>query len=208
LSPQQPVGDAVRRGLVEEPSPLAVDDDDPARQVRLVDAGEVRVQQPEPAVATGDLRPDLAGEVERIPAGPVRPDVPGPAGRGGRRVELGQLGRIIAETAGGQHHRAGRDRVVPHGHADHRAVFDQEPVDPLPQRNLDAGPAARAVQDGDDRLAAADRHVHPGRALVPAVHELVVVLDAEVTEPLQGRAGQVGQPPGQARLDVPVVRVM
>ncbi len=176
LFPQQPVGDAVGRGLVEEPPSLAVDDDDPARQVRLIDAGEVRVQQPQAAVATGDLRADLAGEIERVPAGAVRPDVPGPAGPGGRRVELGQLGRVVAETPGGQHDRAGRDRVVPHGHTDHRAAGDQEPVDPLPQGNLDA-----------------------------AVHELVVVLDAEVTEPLHGRAGQVGQPPGQSSLDVPVV---
>lgn len=189
LFPQQPVGDAVRRGLVEEPPSLTIDDDDPARQVCLVDTGEVGVQQPQAAVAAGDLRADLAGEIERVAARPVRPDVPGPAGRGGRRVELGQLGRVVAETAGSQHHRAGRDRVVPHGHAGHGAVLDQEPVDPLAQRDLDAGPAARAEQDVDDRLAAADGHVHPGRALVPAVHELVVVLDAEVTEPLHGRPG-------------------
>ena len=62
----QRIHDAVGRRLVPEAPPIGVDEHDPSRQVGLVDAVEARVQQPEPAVVSPQLRADLPGEIDGV----------------------------------------------------------------------------------------------------------------------------------------------
>ena len=68
-----------------------------------------------------------------------------------------------------------------------------QPVDPLAEGDVDVALAAVAVQHVDDGLAVADGHVHTGDRLVAADDQLVVVLDAEVAEPLHDRARVSGR---------------
>ena len=75
------VHDPVRRGFVHEPASITIDEDDPARKVRLGRLHEVRVQESEPAVLADDLGVDRATEGEGIPTGTVGTDVPHPVAR-------------------------------------------------------------------------------------------------------------------------------
>ena len=72
---------------------------------------------------------------------------------------------------------------------------------------ISIGAAAVPGEHVDHRLAATDRAVHPRHALVTAEHQLVVVLHPEVAEPFDGRPRQLGQPPDDGRVDLPLVEL-
>ena len=116
----------------------------------------------------------------------------------------GQLGRAVAEPAGGDHHRAGGDRVVADRHTDDRAVLVIRRSTRWP-RATSISASGTPGEHVDHGLAAADRHVDARHPLLAAEHQRVVELDAEIAEPLDGRAGELGEPCGDAGLDVPAV---
>jgi hypothetical protein len=63
-----------------------------------------------------------------------------------------------------------------------------------------------AVEHVDHRLAAPDRYVDARQPLVAAEHELVVELDTEITEPVDGGTGELGEASNHGRVDVPAVQ--
>ena len=166
------------------------------------------MQQPQAAVVTDRLRLDLGAEVERVAAGALGADVPRRSRRRGRREVSSQLGGVVAEATSGEHDGAGRDLVIADGDAGDRAVGrGQQAVDPLAERDVDVVLAAVPVEDVDDALPSPDGHVDARDALVAAVDELGVVLDAKVPQPLDGRTGELREPPDDGRVDVPPVEL-
>ena len=95
----------------------------------------------------------------------------------------------VAEPARRDHHRVGGDLVVADGDAHDGTVVHEQSVDAAPECDVDALVTAVPGQHVDDGLPPPDRAVHPGHALVAAEHELVVVLHAEVAQPLDRRPG-------------------
>src|SRR3712207_8424585 len=57
-----------------------------------------------------------------------------------------KLRRVVAEAPGRQHHRPGADRVVADGDPGDRAVLDEQPVDALPERDVNVRLAGGAVR--------------------------------------------------------------
>ena len=122
---------------------------------------------------------------------------------------LGQLLRAGAETSGGQHDGPGGDRVAADRDAQHPAVVHEQPIDPLAERDVDVPFAAVAVEDVDDRPAPLPTGTCTrAHRLVATDDELVVVLDAQIAEPLHdgaGRARRAGCT--TAGVDVPAVHL-
>ena len=177
-------------------------------QVRLVDGREAGVQQPQPAVVTDRLRLDLGAEIERVAAGALGADVPRRSRRRGRREVVSQLGGVVAEATRGEHDGASRDLVIADGDAGDRAVGRREQaVDPLAERDVDVVLAAVPMEDVDDALPSPDGHVDARDALVTAVDELGVVLDAKVAQPLDGRADELREPTDDGGVDIPPVEL-
>ena len=144
------VHDPVRCGFVDEPAAVAVDQDDPARQVRLDGLHEVRVEEPEPAVLADDLRVDGAAHHQGIPTSAIGSDVPHPvAGRGGSRIQRLEHVPVGAEAPGGEDHRRCDHLVVTDGSPDDGAVLHEQPVDTLAQGDVD--PPLGGTCDGGRR---------------------------------------------------------
>ena len=206
VGPYQGVEHAVGGGLVDEAVTDGVDQDQPTREKRFVVPVESGVEEAQPTVVAGELGVDLGAEVDRVASGSVGTDVPGPFGCGRRRVVLGQLVRGVAEAAGGDDHGAGGDLILADSDADHSAgLVEEEAVDPLAEGDVDATFATLSVQGIDDGLAGALRDMNPGGALVGGLHQLVVEVDAEVTQPVHDTTRVLAQLPHDARINVPTV---
>src|SRR5581483_9677533 len=168
---------------------------------------EVRGEQHQPPVRPDDLGADLFGEVDGVTLGAGGADVPAPvSGRGRFGVVAAEHRRVGPEPAGGHDDGAGGDLVAVDGGADDPAVVGEEAVDPTAEGELDGVVAfALGGEDVDDAGAERVGDVGAGHLFVTAEDELLVVLDPEVGQPLDGGAGGVGQPADEGRFDLPLV---
>ena len=165
------------------------------------------MEQPQAPVVADDLGATWAARSKASPREPSAPMYQAQPVSRRRREVLGQLLRAVAEAARGDDHRAGGDRVVADGDSHDGAVVGQQPVDPLAEGDVDVGLAAVPGEDVDDALAPADGHVDPRHPLLTAEDQRVVVLDAQVAEPLDGRPGELGEAAHDAGVDVPAVEL-
>ena len=124
-----------------------------------------------------------------------------------RREVLRQLVRAVAEPAGGDDHRAGGDLVVADRDTDDHVVRRDQAVDSLAQGDVDLGLAAVPGEDVDHGLTPADRDVDARHPLLTAEDQRVVELDAEVSEPLHGRPGELAEVADDAGVEVPAVEL-
>ena len=77
-----------------------------------------------------------------------------------------------------------------------------------PERDVDVRPRGSAGRGRRRRPGPAPiGHVDPRHPLLAAEDQLVVVLDAEVAQPLHRRAGQLAEPADDAGVDVPAVEL-